>query len=165
MRYASIREMDIVNGVGIGTSIFMQGCSFHCEGCFNSETWDFNGGKELTKEIQEKFIELCKRPYINFIGILGGEPLAQGDSFYWFLKELKHEAPDKPIFLWTGYKWEQICDHDVAWDIVRECVDVLIDGQFEIDKKDLNLRLRGSSNQRIINVKESLKQDKIVLYK
>lgn len=165
MRYASIRKMDIINGEGIGVSLFVQGCPFHCNGCFNQNTWDFNGGKEFTKELKKEFINLCKQPYVSFISFLGGEPLVQGDEFYWFLKEIKYEVPNKPIYLWTGYKWENIYDHDVAWDIVRECVDILIDGQFEADKKDLNLKFRGSTNQRVIDVKETLKQNKIVLYK
>lgn len=164
MRYASIRKMDIVNGEGIGVSLFVQGCPFHCKGCFNQETWDFNGGKEFTKELKEKFIDLCKKDYVNFIGILGGEPLVQGDEFYWFLKEIKYEVPNKPIFLWTGYKWEEICYHDVAWDIVRECVDILIDGKYEENKKDFSLKLRGSSNQRVIDVKKTLDKGEIVLY-
>ena len=164
LRYASIRKMDISNGEGIGVSLFIQGCPFHCKGCFNQSTWDYQGGKLFTEEIKDKFIELCKKDYVNFISILGGEPLAQNDEFYWFLKRIKREVPNKPLYLWTGYKWENICNHDLAWDIVRECVDVLIDGQYEEDKKDFNLKLRGSSNQRIIDVKKSLKENKVILY-
>lgn len=163
MRYASIRKMDIVNGEGIGVSLFVQGCPFHCKGCFNQETWDFNGGKEFTKELKEKFIDLCQKDYVNFIGILGGEPLAQGLELYWLLKEIKHKVPNKPIFLWTGYKWEEICS-PIAWNIIKECVDILIDGRYEEDKKDFNLKLRGSSNQKIIKVQESLDKGEIVLY-
>jgi anaerobic ribonucleoside-triphosphate reductase activating protein len=80
MRYASIREMDITNGIGIGVSLFVQGCTHHCKGCFNPETWDFNGGKEWTQDIENKFIELCKRPHIDCVSILGGEPFDQDEK-------------------------------------------------------------------------------------
>ena len=164
MRYADIRKMDIVNGEGIGVSLFVQGCPFHCKGCFNTETWDFNGGKKFTKEICNKFVQLCEQSYVDFIAILGGEPLEQGEDLYSLLKEIKEKLPNKPIFLWTGYKWENI-KYDIAWKTVTEFVDVLIEGQFEEEKKDLTLAFRGSTNQRVIDVKKTLDNNNIpVLY-
>lgn len=164
MRYASIRKMDIINGEGIGVSLFVQGCPFHCEGCFNKITWDFNGGKEFTKEIEEDFIKLSKSSHVNFISILGGEPLVQGKELYHLLEKIKNENPNKPIFLWTGYKIENIPKNDISWDIVKNFVDVLIDGEFQKDKRNLNLKLRGSTNQRVIDVKKTLDKGEIVLY-
>ena len=162
MRYSLIRDMDISNGVGIACSIFFQGCRHHCKGCFNKETWDFNGGKEFTKEVQDKFIELCNKPFIDCVSILGGEPLQQDDTigFYKFTENLKIKVR-KPIYLWTGYTWEEIMQsRELTKKIL--CVDYLIDGKFEEDKKDLNLKLRGSSNQRIIDVIASLESGNIV---
>ena len=105
MRYASIRSMDISNGEGVGVSLFVQGCDRHCFNCFNSETWDFNGGKEWTEETKNKFIKLIDRPYINRISILGGEPLAERniDEVLSLIKEIRISYPEKYIWLYTGY--------------------------------------------------------------
>lgn len=153
MRYAKIREMDIVNGIGISCSLFTQGCSHHCKGCFNSETWDFNGGKEFTKETEDKFIELCKKPYVDCIGILGGEPFDQDEHIYLLLKRIKSEV-NKPIYLWSGYKYEELINCDIPRNcILEELIDYIIDGEFKEEEKNLNLLLRGSNNQRVIDVK------------
>ncbi len=157
MRYNKIRSMDISNGVGIACSLFVQGCSHHCKNCFNPETWDFNAGKEWTKEIEDKFIELCKNEHIDCVSILGGEPFDQDEHIYWLLKRLKYEV-GKPIYLWTGYTIEYLINRDVPRDCLREnLIDYLIDGEYVEELRDLNLKLRGSSNQRIINVKEWLR--------
>lgn len=157
MRYAQIRSMDISNGVGIACSLFVQGCSHHCKNCFNPETWDFNAGEEWTKEIEDKFIELCQNEHVDCVSILGGEPFDQDEHIYWFLKRLKHEV-NKPLYLWTGYKIEYLLTRDVPRDCLKEnLIDYLIDGEYVDELRDLNLELRGSSNQRIIDVKEWLK--------
>ena len=157
MRYAQIRSMDISNGVGIACSLFVQGCSHHCKNCFNPETWDFNAGEEWTKEIEDKFIELCQNEHVDCVSVLGGEPFDQDEHIYWFLKRLKH-ANNKPLYLWTGYKIEYLLTRDVPRDCLKEnLIDYLIDGEYVDELRDLNLELRGSSNQRIINVKEWLK--------
>ena len=159
LRYASIRNMDITNGKGIACSIFFQGCSNHCVGCFNKETWDFNGGKKFTKELQDKFIELCSSPMIDCISLLGGEPLDQPlDELECFLNRL--QALNKPIYLWSDYLFDNLTKEQLQ---VVKCVDILIDGKFEQDKKDLTLKLRGSSNQRIIDVQKSLSTNSIIL--
>jgi anaerobic ribonucleoside-triphosphate reductase activating protein len=163
MRYASIREMDITNGIGIGVSLFVQGCTHHCKGCFNPETWDFNNGKEWTKEVEDNFIELCKRPHIDFISILGGEPFDQDKHILSnLLKKIKRETNNKDIYVWSGYTFDESDFLSENYEGIFNYVDYLIDGEFQLDKRDLNLKLRGSSNQRIIDVKESLKQDKII---
>lgn len=163
MRYAKINKMDIANGVGISVSVFWQGCNFKCNGCFNKETWDYNGGKEWNKDIEDRFIELCKKPYINCVSMLGGEPFDQDEHLYYLLHRIKNEV-NKPIYLWTGYKYEYLLNNtDVARDILKEgLIDVLIDGQFECDKLDFNLKLRGSYNQRIIDIQKTINNDSII---
>ena len=159
MRYASIRDMDVVNGIGIACSLFVQGCSHHCKGCFNQETWDFKGGEEWTKEIEDKFISLCNRPYIDCVSILGGEPFQQGEDFYELLKKLKYNV-NKPIFVWTGYKFEEIMESYP----MQKCliyIDYLIDGKYVDSLKDYKLHLRGSSNQRIIDIKSTFNNNNI----
>ena len=162
MRYAKIRKMDISNGIGISCSIFTQGCTHHCNDCFNKETWDFEGGKTWDSQIEYKFIELCKNPHIDCINILGGEPLDQSKDICTLLQNIKNEV-DKPIYLWTGYLWEDILK-DISKKEIMKYVDVLIDGKFEKKLQDFNLKLCGSSNQRIIDVQTSLLNNKITLY-
>lgn len=147
MNYAQIRDMDIVNGEGIAVSLFVSGCPHKCKGCFNPETWDYNYGQPWTKEVEDKFIELCKRDYVSCVSLLGGEPLAQRDILE-LLQRIKTEV-GKSIYVWTGYTAEYLCQHK---SLELSYIDYLIDGKFEEDKKDVKLRLRGSSNQRIWHV-------------
>lgn len=170
MRYASIRKMDISNGEGVGVALFVQGCSFHCKGCFNSETWDFNGGKEWTEEVENDFLELVSKPYITRISILGGEPLEKENlgCLYYLVMKIKKDYPDKKIWIYSGYTFEKLMSDYPQINVFRQLIlkycDVLVDGQFEEDKKDLMLKFRGSKNQRVIDVQESLKQNKVILY-
>lgn len=173
MRYALIREMDISNGCGVGISLFVQGCHFHCPGCFNQETWDFNNGHEWTPEIEEKFIELANKPYIQRISLLGGEPLADENvsTVFRIIKKLKSRYPEKKIWLFTGYTWENILSMSYKDSPTRftavTLTDVLADGRFDIDKQDINhktTRWVGSLNQRVIDVQRSIKSNRIVLY-
>lgn len=110
MNYAQIRSMDISNGEGVGVALFVQGCHFHCKNCFNSDTWDFNSGKEWTSEIKNEFIKLANKPYIKRISILGGEPLAKEnvDEVKKLVNEIRILLPEKTIWLYTGFKWEDI---------------------------------------------------------
>jgi anaerobic ribonucleoside-triphosphate reductase activating protein len=160
MRYYKVVKNDIANGVGIRTSLFVQGCNFKCKGCFNSSTWDFNGGNEWNKETQNKFIQLGNRDYIKGYSILGGEPLAQDESILDLVKDIKSKT-NKSIWMWTGFLYESLNDFQKE---VISYVDVLIDGQFKEELKDLSLQFRGSSNQRIIDIKESIKQERVVLW-
>jgi anaerobic ribonucleoside-triphosphate reductase activating protein len=150
MNYAQIRDMDIVNGEGIAVSLFVSGCPHHCKGCFNPETWDYNYGQTWTQEVEDKFIELCKRDYVTCVSLLGGEPLAQRDDILELLQRIKSEV-DKPIYVWTGFTAEYI-ERNPSLALNLFYIDYLIDGKFEEDKKDVRLRLRGSSNQRIWHV-------------
>ena len=183
MRYASIRSMDISNGEDIGVALFVQGCYSHCKGCFNPETWDFNGGKEWTEEVQNKFLDLVDKPFIKRVSILGGEPLAYENlpDVYDLVKTIKEKYPDKKIWLYTGYtlncgtneRGELLGDFanaDIGWDngllrnhIIRNC-DVVVDGAYKEELRDLTLAFRGSSNQRLIDVKQTIKEKQIVLY-
>ena len=164
MKYAKIRKMDISNGEGVRVSLFVQGCSFHCKNCFNQETWDFNGGKEFTTEEIKKIIELADKDYIAGLSILGGEPLHNNnvDEVFHIVATFKEKFPNKDIWLWTGFKFEDAIKDSKRKFILRN-IDVLIDGQFEEDKKDLTLKWRGSSNQRVIDCKKSLAENKVIL--
>lgn len=162
MKYAKIRELDVTNGPGIRTTIFVSGCTHNCEGCFNKEQQDFNYGNEFTKETENQFVELTKSRQIKGVNILGGEPMQQvmDNTLLDLLKRIKLET-GKPIWLWSGYIYEEIINNPKRLELLRE-VDVLIDGKFEKDKSDLMLKYRGSSNQRVIDVKKSLEQGNIV---
>lgn len=184
MRYAQIRSMDISNGEGVGVSLFVQGCPFHCKNCFNSETWDFNGGKEWTEETKNKFMELIDRPYIKRVSFLGGECLAEQnlDEVLKLIYEIRISFPEKTIWLYTGFEWNDImCSFAglqadcVALDKkdievfekrrkIISNVDVLVDGEYIDEQKDLTLKWRGSKNQNCIDVKQSLAQNKVILY-
>lgn len=165
MRYALIRKMDISNGPGVGVSLFVQGCHLHCKGCFNSTAWDFNGGKEWNDDVKQKFLELASRPYIKRISILGGEPLSPENSYdiYELIVEIKDKLPDKVIWLYTGYLFEYAINNQSNRKILELC-DVVVDDRYVEELKDIGLPWRGSSNQRVIDVQETLKQNKIVLY-
>ena len=166
MRYALMRSLDINNGPGICASLYVQGCSHHCDGCFNPDTWDFNGGMIWNRRTELQFIEVCKDEHVKNICILGGEPLDQGKDMLRLIKNLKEVK--KPIWLWTGYTWEEILKNNsenekIRFQVVEE-VDVLVDGRFVKSLKDESLRFKGSSNQRVIDVKKSLSTNSIVLY-
>ncbi len=206
MRYAQIRSMDISNGEGVGISIFVQGCDRHCFNCFNSETWNFNGGKEWTEETKNKFMELIDKPYIRRISILGGEPLAEQnlDGVLSLIKEIREKYPifqdlnsenigksrvledenskeirisfpEKTIWLYTGYSYSEIfrgqssclsregLNNFKRRKIIKLC-DVLVDGEYIDEQKDLTLRWKGSKNQNVIDIKQSLTHNKMVLY-
>lgn len=163
MRYAQIRSMDISNGEGVGVSLFVQGCDRHCKNCFNSDTWDFNGGKEWTEKTKDKFMELIDRPYIKRVSFLGGEPLANKNylTIKYLLQEIKNRFPDKQIWLYSGHDFEHFSREQLRTIIY---VDVLVDGEYIDEQKDYTLKFRGSKNQRVIDVQQSLTQNKIVLY-
>lgn len=160
MRYNKIRKMDISNGPGVRISIFMQGCSFHCDNCFNPETWDFSQGKEFTDEVIDKVLDLCNIDYIQGLSILGGEPLhaknIEGTTK--LAKEFNKRFPKKDLWIWTGFLFEQVKDKEIM-----NYVNVLVDGQYKDDERNWELKYRGSKNQRVIDIKETLKQNKIII--
>ena len=160
MRYNQIRKMDIADGPGVRVSIFFQGCAFHCKNCFNSETWDFNGGKEFTIETIDKVLELCSEDYIKGLSILGGEPMhpANIEGTLALAQAFKDRFPDKTLWVWSGFLFEQLKNQEVL-----KYIDVLVDGQYVDELRDPRLKWKGSSNQRVIDVQKSLKQNKIVI--
>lgn len=149
MRYAQIRKMDISNGPGIRVSIFVQGCDFHCKNCFNSDTWGFDGGKEFTDREMERLLNLCDSDHIEGLSILGGEPLHPKNigTVIEICRRFKERYPDKTIWLWTGFTYENLNDTQKE---VLEYIDTLVDGQFVDELKDFRLEYRGSSNQRVL---------------
>lgn len=163
MRYALIRKMDISNGLGVGVSLFVQGCRSHCKGCFNSETWSFNGGEEWDNEAKKKFLELANKEYVTRISILGGEPLEPEniDDVHELTIEIRDKFPSKKIWFYTGREFESLTEKEL--DVVGLC-DVLVDGAFVEELKDISLAFRGSSNQRLIDVPKTLEKNEIVLY-
>ena len=160
MRYNTIRQLDIANGPGCRVSLFVQGCSFNCPGCFNTVARDFNGGKEFTDQTMQLLLELAEPSHVSGLSILGGEPLHPQNRMdvLDLVKKFKTVYPDKSVWIWTGYLWE-----DVADDLLGSGVDVLVDGQFKEDLKDLRLKYRGSSNQRVIDVLKSNYDEVVIL--
>ena len=161
MRWAKIRTEDIANGPGFRVSIYVQGCNNHCPGCFNPETWDFQGGREFNNAVKNKFLELGNNKKIAGFSILGGEPLQQGKDMLDLVKEIKETYPDKTIWMWTGCVYEELTPEQ--FEIVKY-VDVLIDGRFDAKLKSLRSRYKGSSNQRVIDIAKTLKEGKCVLH-
>ena len=172
MKYAVIKKYDVANGPGVRVSIFVSGCNHHCKGCFNQCAWDFNYGNEFTEKEEEEVIDDLNHDYISGLTLLGGEPLepVNQEGLLPLVKKVKEKFPDKKIWCYTGFDFEK----DVVGKMAKESnttkellkyIDVLVDGKFEEDKKDLKLRFRGSSNQRILDIKESLKENKPIEYK
>lgn len=164
MRYAQVRNMDIINGNGIGVALFTQGCRFHCKNCFNMDLWNFDGGKEWTEETKDKVLSLVAKPYITRFSVLGGEPLSKEniDDLLVLLKTIKEQYPDKQIWVYTGYAFEEIPKLNYNAKDLLPYIDTMVDGLYIDELKDLTLSYRGSSNQRVIDVQQSLQMDEIV---
>ena len=162
MKYNIIRKMDISNGPGVRVSIFMQGCAFHCKNCFNSETWDFNGGKEFNQDTINEVLNLCNQGHIKGLSILGGEPMHPNniEGTTKLAKAFKEKYPDKSLWVWSGFKF----DEALKGKEVLNYVDVLVDGQYMDELHNPKLKWKGSENQRVIDVQKSLKTNEIVLY-
>ena len=163
MNYAEIKNFDIANGLGVRVSLFVSGCTHHCKNCFNSIAWDFNYGKPFTKEVEDSIIAKLKNPNIAGLTLLGGEPMepANQKGLIEFLRRVKKEVPNIDIWCYTGYTLEKdLLTGKAHIDITNEIlsyIDVLVDGKFVEELKSLMLKFRGSSNQRLINLPETLK--------
>lgn len=171
MYYADIKKADVANGLGVRVSVFVSGCTHHCKNCFNEEAWDFHYGNEFTQKEIDKVIELMDYSYVAGLSLLGGEPFEHinQQGLLPLVKIVKEKFPDKNIWCYSGYTFEndiidRMCKEWKETPEFLSYIDVLVDGKFEEDKKDLSLRFRGSSNQRIIDVKKSLKENKTVLF-
>lgn len=162
MNYGKIKPCDVANGEGVRVSLFVSGCPHHCKGCFNAELWNYDAGKPFTPRTGSDILRLCEKDYITGLSLLGGEPLDVNNIYHMtslcFI--FKTYFPNKDIWCYTGYQWE-----DVKRYPIMKYIDVLVDGKFVEELKDPRLKFRGSSNQRIIDVKKSLETDAIVLRK
>lgn len=171
MNYATIKKYDVANGPGVRVSLFVSGCTHHCPGCFNPETWDFNYGNPFDSEVINEILEALEPSYIRGFTLLGGEPFEYRNQqgVLPLLKEIKARFPNKDIWCFTGYDLEKdiLSDMTKKWPETIEMlsyIDVLVDGEFVEAKKNLSLRFRGSSNQRLIKVQESLKENRVILW-
>lgn len=169
MKYADIKELDVQDGEGARVSIYVSGCHFHCKGCHNKEAWDFNYGKEFTEKEIDYIINLMDNEYISGLSILGGEPLEliNQKGLVPLVTKVKEKFPDKDIWCYTGYDFEKdiISDMYNKYDFTKKLldkIDIMVDGQFIEDKKIIDLKFRGSYNQRKIDVKSSLKSHSLV---
>ena len=160
MNYLKILNADICNGNGVGVSLFCSGCTHHCPNCCNPETHDFSAGKLYTEETEKQLLELCKPDYINHLALLGGDPCHPKNwpTVKELVRKFKEKYPDKTVWLWTGYLLEEVFE-----DLVDSQIDVVVDGRFVEELKDLRLKFRGSANQRVINLKETIRTGEIVL--
>lgn len=171
MNYATIKNNDIANGPGVRVSLFVSGCTHHCKGCFNEVAWDFEYGEPFTQDTIDSILKMLAPDYIQGITLLGGEPFEPQNqpAIVDLLRQIKKHYPNKSIWAFSGY----LFDKDIlagklgSWDVTKEYLsylDVLVDGRFVEEKKDLSLRFRGSSNQRLIDVKKSLQSGEVVLW-
>lgn len=171
MYYANIKNCDISNGPGVRVSLFVSGCTRHCKDCFNSETWDFHYGNPFTQETIDHILELLAPDYIKGITVLGGEPFEPQNqpSVLELLRQVRKTYPEKSIWAFSGYTLDgyMLAKKLGPWEVTQELLsylDVLVDGPFIAEQKDLSLRFRGSRNQRIIDVKKTLASGEIVLW-
>lgn len=169
MNYAKIKECDVANGPGVRVSIFVSGCNHHCEGCFNEVAWDFNYGEQFTQKTIDKVLNDLDKDYIEGLTLLGGEPLEYENQkgLVNLVQQVKQKFPDKSIWCYTGFDFEK----DVMgkmypmWSQTKELmsnIDVIVDGKFQLEKKNPSLKFRGSENQRLIDVHKSLSANKII---
>lgn len=181
MNYANIKKTDVANGPGIRVSFFVSGCTHECPGCFNSEAWDFHYGQEYTEETEKEVLEALAPDYIRGLSVLGGEPMEpqNRETVLGLLRKVRQQYPDKDIWCYTGYDYERNLLHWAAREAkdreadaslrgrgtvteILSLLDVLVDGEFVERRKNLRLAFRGSENQRLIDVKESLRQGRTV---
>lgn len=170
MKYANIKTNDIANGTGIRVSLFVSGCTHQCEGCFNAIAWDFNYGKEFTRDTEEFILNELAPSYVEGLTLLGGEPFEPENqrALVSFLRQVKNKYPNKTIWAYSGYLFdEELLKSSRArcevTDEILSMIDILVDGKFEIENKRITLNFRGSSNQRIIDVAKSLEMNEVVL--
>lgn len=169
MNYADIKRVDVANGPGVRVSLFVSGCPHHCTGCFNPETWDFTFGAEFGEQQEQEILRSLQPTHIQGLSVLGGEPFAPENqqTVLNLVRKVRRELPEKDIWCYTGYLFEKLREGmvgDYAQLLLNE-LDVLVDGPFVLERKNLALKFRGSDNQRIIHVKDSLAAGQICLWK
>ena len=160
MNYATIKPVDVANGTGVRVSLFVSGCTHHCKGCFNAEAWDFNFGKPFTKHVEDTIISLLDHSWMDGLSLLGGEPFEpeHQEVLLGLLERVHRELPTKTVWVYSGYTFEEIKESPLL-----KYVDVLVDGEFMEDKKNISLPFRGSENQRIIDVKKTFETGQVVI--
>ncbi len=171
MNYGEIKKVDIANGTGVRVSLFVSGCTHHCKGCFNPETWNFNFGSPYTEETENEIIDSLKPNYIEGLSLLGGDPFEalNQPELLKLLTRVRKELPEKNVWCYTGYLFEELTGEiksSAFTNVTREMlslIDVLVDGEFIESLKDISLKFKGSSNQRIIDVKKSLEENRVKL--
>ncbi len=171
MNYATIKELDVANGVGVRVSLFVSGCTHHCPECFNREAWDFDYGSEYTEETESKILKLLERGYIEGFSLLGGEPFEPCNQrvLVGLLEKIKEKYPEKTIWCYTGYLYDEELKKESrarceVTDRMLGMIDILVDGRFVAAKKNLKLKFRGSSNQRIIDLKKTRESGELTLW-
>lgn len=170
MRYGEIKNCDIANGEGVRVTLFVSGCTHHCKGCFNPDTWDFDYGMPYTTETEENITDMLRPSYINGLTLLGGEPMEPDNqrALLSLVKRVKLLFPEKDIWCYSGYTFEELTGESRArcecTDELLSYIDVLVDGEFVEEKKNISLAFRGSENQRIIDLKKTFEKGDIVIY-
>ena len=163
-RIIDYKAFNFVDGEGVRNSLYVSGCMFHCKGCYNAATWSFKAGIPYTKELEEQIMRDLAQPYVQGLTLLGGEPFLNTGILIPLVKRIRKELPEKDIWSWTGYTWEELMLETPGKLELLQLVDILVDGRFDIAKKNLMLQVRGSSNQRIIDVKKSLDQGAVIIW-
>ena len=163
-RIIDYKAFNFVDGEGVRNSLYVSGCMFHCKGCYNAATWSFKAGVPYTKELEEQIMRDLAQPYVQGLTLLGGEPFLNTGILIPLVKRIRKELPEKDIWSWTGYTWEELMLETPDKIELLHLVDILVDGRFDITKKNLMLQFRGSSNQRIIDVKKSLDKGVVVIW-
>lgn len=170
MNYANIKYCDVANGTGVRTVLFVSGCRLHCPFCFNEAAWNFHAGTPFTREVENDIIASMETPYIDGLTVLGGEPFEPENQLglVEFMERVRATFPHKSLWMYTGHTWNELmiggCQYTPFTMRILKTLDVLVDGPFVIAKKDISLRFRGSSNQRLIDVPASIKAGKPVLW-
>lgn len=163
-RVIDYKAFNFVDGEGVRNSLYVSGCMFHCKGCYNAATWSFNAGMPYSEELEEQIMTDLAQPYVQGLTLLGGEPFLNTNFLIPLIKRIRKELPKKDIWSWTGYTWEEMMEESEDKLEMLSLIDILVDGRFDITKKNLMLQFRGSSNQRIIDVQESLKSGQVVIW-
>ena len=163
-RIIDYKAFNFVDGEGVRNSLYVSGCMFHCEGCYNAATGSIKAGIPSTNELEEQILRDLAQPYVQGLTLLGGEPFLNTGILIPLVKRIREELPEKDIWSWTGYTWEELMLETPDKLELLQLVDILVDGRFDITKKNLMLQFRGSSNQRIIDVKKSLNQGEVVIW-
>ncbi len=171
MNYCNIKKWDIADGVGVRVTLFVSGCTHHCKGCFQPETWDFDYGKPFTKEVEDELLEALDHDYIDGLTLLGGEPFEPDNqrALVPFLRRFKEKFPEKDIWAYSGYTLDEelLKDSRARCEVTDEMlsyINVLVDGEFVQEKRNISLQFRGSENQRLIDVPKTLETKEIVLW-